>query len=52
LGQARGLSPRIAGPAVSETSFTVQSRLDADFTPSHTFANDLGEVLDFFLDSR
>jgi nucleoside-diphosphate-sugar epimerase len=52
LGQARGLSPRIAGPAVSETSFTVQSRLDADFTPSHTLANDLGEVLDFFLDSR
>jgi nucleoside-diphosphate-sugar epimerase len=52
LAHERGMSARIEGAAVSEANFTVQSRLDADFTPSHTLANDLGEVLAFFLDER
>ena len=52
LAHERGLSARIEGAAASEATFTVQSHLDADFTPSHTLANDLGEVLDCFLDGR
>src|SRR6266851_3618259 len=48
LARERGLTARIEGAAVSEASFTVQSRLDADFTPGHTLANDLGQVLDYF----
>src|ERR1700687_6019721 len=51
--QARGLGARIDGAAVSEATFDIRSRLDADgFTPSQTLADGLGEVLDFLLDRR
>jgi nucleoside-diphosphate-sugar epimerase len=53
LSQARGRWVRIHGAALSEASFRVASRLDKDgFKPTHTLADGLGEVLDFFLDAR
>jgi nucleoside-diphosphate-sugar epimerase len=51
--QARGLSARILGAAASESTFDIQSRLDADgFTPRHSLADGLGEVLVLLLDRR
>jgi len=51
--RARGVSARIEGAAVSEASFTVQSRLDGDgFSPRYNLAEGLGDVLEFFLDGR
>ncbi len=50
---ARGLSARVEGVAASEATFDVRSRLEADeFRATHTLADSLGEVLDFFLDRR
>jgi nucleoside-diphosphate-sugar epimerase len=50
LAEARGTSVRIDGAASSEAVYQVRSRLDeSGFTPRHSLAGDLGEVVDWFL---
>ncbi|MCA1645533.1 MAG: NAD-dependent epimerase/dehydratase family protein [Chloroflexi bacterium] len=52
--EARGVAARIDGDSASEASFQICSRLTTDdgFTPAHSLADGLGEVLDLFLDRR
>jgi nucleoside-diphosphate-sugar epimerase len=51
LSQERGGRARIQGEASSEAGFQVTSRLEG-FSARHTLADELGDVLDFFLKRR